>query len=99
MQWLQQHEASDDIKKPLRGQSAYWLFCNDNRRRLQEANPTMGFGGVEKLLSKRFESLDASERATWTNMAVMGRERHAREEIAWKDSIKKKKTETSALFC
>jgi len=65
-----------DPNKPKRNMSAYFLYSNANRARIQQENPEAKFGDIAKLISAEFKSISEKERKKWDKKAAKDKERY-----------------------
>lgn len=96
-----------DIK---RAQPAYQFFCKANRTQLQEQNPDVGFGDINKMLGDMWAGLNDKEKKPYEKDADKDKKRyqqeydHAKEEAISSGAFKPdkyegiKKPKTSYLF-
>jgi len=68
-----------DPNAPKRNQSAYMIFCSENRPIVKEENPDAGFGDMGKLLGAKWKELDASGKKPYEDKAAADKERYERE--------------------
>lgn len=54
------------------------------RPQVKEENPDASFGDIARLISQKFKSLPANERAKWDQKAAEDKERYQREMEAYK---------------
>lgn len=69
-------KAAKDPNRPKRNMSAYFLYSNANRARIQAENPDAKFGDIAKLISAEFKSLTDKEKKKWDKKAVKDKERY-----------------------
>jgi len=65
-----------DPNRPKRNMSAYFLYSNANRSRIQSENPEAKFGDIAKLISAEFKTLTDKERRKWDKKAAKDKERY-----------------------
>jgi len=65
-----------DPNKPKRNMSAYFLYSNANRARIQRENPDAKFGDIAKLISEEFKTISDKERKKWEKKAAKDKERY-----------------------
>ncbi|KAJ3050995.1 Non-histone chromosomal protein 6 [Rhizophlyctis rosea] len=63
-------------KRPL---SAFLIFANENRARLEEENPDADSHDMSKVLAQAFQNLPASERTVYDQKAQADKKRYAAE--------------------
>ena len=68
-----------DPNAPKRAQTAFLLFSNKQRSKVQEANPDAKFGDIAKLIGKAFKELTDEERKEYDDVAQADKERYKKE--------------------
>merc|ERR1712087_342371 len=58
-----------DEKAPKRAMSAYFLFANDNRQKMQADNPELGIGPIAKLLGEQWKTLNTKKKKKYSDQA------------------------------
>lgn len=74
-----------DPDAPKKAQSAYMLFCNEQRPVVKEENPTATFGEMGKLLGARWKELSEDDKAPYSQKAEQDKQRYAQENTAYKN--------------
>ena len=49
-----------------KAQSAYFLFLNERRQAVKEANPGLGLGAQQKILAAQWKELDDEEKQVFS---------------------------------
>ncbi|CAE7737671.1 nhp6, partial [Symbiodinium microadriaticum] len=62
-----------------RALSAWIIYCNDNRSRVKEANPSFGIKEMSQALSEEFRALTEEEKKVYEDKAALDKERYVRE--------------------
>jgi hypothetical protein len=75
--------AKKDPNAPKRGLSAYMFFANENRERVKEEHPGVGFGQVGRLLGERWKALSDTDRAPYDAKAAADKKRYEDEKAAY----------------
>ncbi|KAI9320737.1 high mobility group box domain-containing protein [Dichotomocladium elegans] len=68
-----------DPTAPKRGLSAYILFSQENRSKVQAENPDAAFGQIGKILGERWKSLSESDKKPYLDKANADKRRHETE--------------------
>lgn len=73
-----------DDGRPKRPQSAYFLWMNGSRAKINKDNPGMTFGEFGKFCGGKWKDMDDSEKQTWQKKADKAKEDYAVELETWK---------------
>lgn len=73
-----------DPNAPKRNLSAYFIYSQEVRSSVRENNPQASFGGIAKLISAQFKTLDTDERAKYDKLAALDKERYQRQMAEYK---------------
>ena len=66
-------DGSGAPKKPL---SAYFLFLNDNRQKIRDANPDLSMCEQTKLMGAKYRELNEKDKAHYDSLAKRDKERY-----------------------
>merc|ERR1711879_839273 len=72
-----------DPNAPKKAQSAYMIFCNENRPIVKEENPDASFGEMGKLLGARWKELSDEGKKPYNDKAEQDKGRYEREKQAY----------------
>lgn len=75
-----------DDGRPKRPQSAYFLWMNGNRAKINKENPGMSFGEFGKFCGEQWKVMKDSEKQTWQKKADAAKADYAVELENWKAS-------------
>lgn len=70
---------SDDVAKPKRAMSSYFMFMNDRRTKFREDNPEMSMCQITKALTEVWHKLTEDEKKKYTDMATEDKKRYEKE--------------------
>jgi len=68
-----------ELQKPKRPQSAFILFCNDERQRLMKDQPTLKFGDVGKQLGVLWRGINDKMKKKYQDKAAKDKKRYEEE--------------------
>lgn len=68
-----------DPNAPKRGQTAYFLYMNENRDKVKAANPGIAFGDVAKVVAEQWKSVSAEDKQHYEELAAADKQRYLRE--------------------
>lgn len=88
-----------DPNAPKQCMSAFILFCNAARADFRAENPDLAFGDLAKLLSAKFKSLTAEERAEWDEKAVTDKARYHMEMAEYSSKVASSESKATVTSC
>jgi len=71
-----------DPNTPKKAQSAYMIFCNENRPIVKEENPDAKFGEMGKLLGAKWKELSEEGKKPYNDKAELDKVRYEKEKAA-----------------
>ncbi|GBG63003.1 hypothetical protein CBR_g34702 [Chara braunii] len=86
-----------DPRKPKQPLTAFMLWAKDNRQKMKDANPNLGFVDFSKLVGEAWKAVPEAERKPYEVAAVSESERYKVEKEAYDKIIQKEKQEEEAL--
>nr|AEG74031.1 HMGbox protein [Apopellia endiviifolia (species B)]AEG74035.1 HMGbox protein [Apopellia endiviifolia (species B)] len=68
-----------DKRRPKRALGPYMYFCKDQRKEIQEQNPTMSFGDIGRVLGSQWGKLNEKEKQKYIRKAQTDKRRYVKE--------------------
>ena len=72
-------KAKKDPNRVKRAKSAYFFFCDDKRKEIQEENPGKNMGEISKILGQRWKALSTEDRQKYNDLNAEDVERYENE--------------------
>ncbi|KAL1921404.1 uncharacterized protein VTP21DRAFT_11120 [Calcarisporiella thermophila] len=71
--------AKKDPNAPKRNLTAYMMFVQQQRKVVQQENPTVSFGQIGKILGEKWKNLEEDEKKKYVKMAEKDKERYEKQ--------------------